>query len=101
MPKKKADDHSVELSAWRKSHWDELDATLGVLKGIRDDPEASNKDRVEASKSIGRLLAVMSPERVAATAEEKDSAKVSARKKPELSPALKARLASILNNAPN
>ncbi|MBV6343481.1 hypothetical protein [Candidatus Magnetobacterium casense] len=101
MPKKKSEDHSSDLSAWRKSHWGELDATLSVLKGIRDDPDASNKDRVEASKSIGRLLAVMSPEKVAVAAEEKDSASVSRRNKPELPPALKAKLASVLGNASN
>ena len=100
MPKKK-EDNAGELRAWRASHFDELEATLNVLKSIRDDSDASNKDRVEASKSIGRLLAVMSPDKVAVTAsEEKDSASVSRRNIPTLSPALKAKLASVLNNAP-
>jgi hypothetical protein len=99
MPKKKPEDPG--LTAWRASHFSELEATLTVLKGIRDDPDASNKDRIESSKSIGRLLSALSPEKVAVTAsEEKDSASVSRRNKPELSPALKARLASVLNNAP-
>ena len=95
----KADkDHTSELTAWRKSHWDELEATLKVFKSIRDDPEATNKDRIEAAKGVGRLLAVLSPEKVSANSEEKDSAGTSRRKIPELSPALKARLASVLNN---
>lgn len=55
MPKPK------ELQEWRLSHFKELENTLIVLKGIRDDPEASDKDRIEASKSIGRLLSAMSP----------------------------------------
>jgi hypothetical protein len=60
-----------ELSAWRQSHFKELESTLSVLKGIRDDPEASNKDRIEASKSIGRLLSAMSPAKASAKVQEK------------------------------
>lgn len=59
-----------ELSVWRASHFKELEATLAVLKSIRDDPEASNKDRIEASKSIGRLLSAMSPAKAGATKPE-------------------------------
>ena len=99
MPKKKPEDPG--LTAWRRSHFSELETTLSVLKGIRDDPDASNKDRIEASKSVGRLLSALSPEKVAVTAsEEKDSASVSRRNIPTLSPALKARLASVLTHAP-
>jgi len=57
MPKPK----HTELAAWRQSHFAELEATLIVLKGIRDDPEAKDKDVIEASKGIGRLLAALSP----------------------------------------
>jgi hypothetical protein len=60
----KADGKLQALAEWRASHFPELESTLAVLKGIRDDPDASNKDRIEASKSIGRLLAVMSPEKI-------------------------------------
>jgi hypothetical protein len=95
MPKKKEDG----LSAWRAGHFAELEATLSVLKSIRDDPEAKDKDRTEACKGIGRLLSAMSPEKVAVTAsEEKDSASVSRRNIPTLSPALKARLSAVLTN---
>ena len=96
MGKKKDDG----LTEWRASHFAELESTLSVLKSIRDNPEAKDKDRTEACKGIGRLLSAMSPEKVAVTAsEEKDSASVSRRNIPELSPALKARLASVLSNA--
>jgi len=54
---------ATELLAWRESHFGELEATLKVLKSIRDDPEASHKDRIEASKSISRMLSAMSPSR--------------------------------------
>jgi hypothetical protein len=98
MPKKKDE---LGLTEWRLTHFAELEATLSVLKSIRDNPEAKDKDRTEACKGIGRLLSAMSPEKVAVTAsEEKDSASVSRRNIPTLSPALKARLASVLNNAP-
>ena len=118
MPKKKQDDGSTELSAWRKSHFDELETTLKVLKSIRDSEAlvpvkcpkckamielaiVSAKDKIEASKGIGRLLSAMSPDKIAVTAsEEKDSASVSRRNIPTLSPALKARLASVLTHAP-
>lgn len=44
------------ISAWRKAHIDELDKTLVVMKGIRDDPEAKDKDRIDAGLAIARLL---------------------------------------------
>ena len=62
MPKVK----HTELVAWRQHHFAELESTLKVLKEIRDDPEASHKDRIEASKSIGRLLSAMSPSKAGA-----------------------------------
>lgn len=53
MPKSK------ELASWRESHFGELEATLKVFVAIRDDPTASNKDRIEAGKNVGRMLAAM------------------------------------------
>jgi hypothetical protein len=89
------------LTEWRRSHFSELEETLKVFMAIRDDPEASNKDRIEAAKGVGRMLSALSPEKVAVTAsDEKDSASVSRRNKPELSQALKDRLNSLLTNAP-
>lgn len=118
MSKTEDKGHAEELRKWRESHFDELEKTLTTLRGIRDSETlvpvkcpkckalieiaiVSAKDRIEASKGIARMLSAMVPEKVAATAEEKDSAMVSARKKPELSPALKAKLASVLNHAPS
>lgn len=92
------DANAKELSSWRANHFDELERTLTVLKEIRDDPEASNKDRIEAGKSIGRLLSAMAPEKVSAvTSEEKDSAAVTRKNIPTLPPALKKRLKAITN----
>jgi len=98
---KKTDDNAGELRKWRASHFGELEETLKVLKSIRDDATATNKDRVESAKALGRLLAVMSPEKVTTLAsDEKDSASVSRRNIPTLPPALRAKLDSVLNNAP-
>jgi hypothetical protein len=94
MPKPK----HAELAAWRQSHFAELEATLLVLKSIRDNTEAKDKDRTEACKGIGRLLSAMSPEKVAVMAsDEKDSASISRRNRPDLSPELKARLKALTN----
>jgi hypothetical protein len=61
----------TELAAWRDSHFAELESTLKVLTGIRDDKTASNKDRTEAAKSIGRLLSAMSPAKASTKPAEK------------------------------
>ena len=99
MPTKK-DDNATELSIWRASHFAELEATLTAFKRVRDDPETKAKDVIEAGKGIGRLLAAMSPDKVAVTAsEEKDSAGDAKRNIPTLPPALKKRLKAILKNA--
>lgn len=52
---------SKELAEFRAKHFGELKKTLKVLIAVRDDPEVSAKDRIEASKAIGRMLSAMSP----------------------------------------
>ena len=52
------------LKSWREKHWKELDVTMKVLKSIRDDDEANNKDRIEAGKAISRMLGVLAAEKV-------------------------------------
>lgn len=87
-----------ELRAWRDSHFEELESTLQVLKAIRDDPEASNKDRIEASKSLGRLLAAMAPEKVSQEkSEEKDAGDVVMKGVPTLPPHLRRKLRKVLS----
>ena len=57
---------SVNVSTWRGKNADELDKCLEVLKTIRDDPEAKDKDKIDATIAIGRLLgAVMADGRSA------------------------------------
>ena len=55
------------LAEWRKANFKEIQKCLEVARAIRDDTEASNKDRIEAIKSIARMLAALAPERMSAT----------------------------------
>jgi len=61
MRTKKAED----LAAWRKEHFKELEECLKVAKAIRDNSEAKDRDRIDAIKSIARMLAALAPERMA------------------------------------
>lgn len=59
------DDKEPDLTEWRRKHRTEiLTENYQTWKMIRDDPEASNKDRIEAAKNIARMAAVLSPETV-------------------------------------
>jgi hypothetical protein len=51
------------VNQWRADHKDELDKTLNVLIGIRDDLNESAKNRIDAGRSIARMLGSMAPER--------------------------------------
>ena len=61
MRTKKAD----TLAEWRKTNFAETQKCLEVAKAIRDDPEATNKDRIESIKAIARMLGSLAPERIA------------------------------------
>lgn len=50
------------ISEWRAQNLAELDKTMRVWVTVRDDPDSSDKDRIEAGKAIARLLGAMSPE---------------------------------------
>ena len=73
------DERNAELQAWRARHFGELDKTLEILKTIRDNPDSKDKDRVDAAKSIARILDAMSPEKI-----DKGPAKPKNEKKHEL-----------------
>jgi len=55
---------STILSEWREKNMIELNACLDVAKAVRDDPGATARDRIEAVKTIGRLLSALTPDRV-------------------------------------
>jgi CO dehydrogenase/acetyl-CoA synthase delta subunit len=97
MTKVNAEDKQAALAEWRARHFEELDLTLTVLKSIRDNPRAKDKDRVDASKAIARMLDAVTPEKI-----EKGSGAGQQKKnrdKPELSPELRERLDGLLRHA--
>jgi hypothetical protein len=51
------------VAKWRADHKDELDKTLNVLISLRDDVNESAKNRIDAGRSIARMLGSMTPER--------------------------------------
>jgi hypothetical protein len=85
------------VADWREKHLHELDKTLEVWKSVRDDPDSSYKDRIEAGKAIARLLGAMSPEspKAADKAVSESGAIVTPQHKPEVEAELQALLASI------
>ena len=60
------------VQAWRNDHKDELNRTLEVLIGIRDNPEEKSRDRIDAGRSIARMLGALAPEREAAGTKKKE-----------------------------
>jgi hypothetical protein len=93
MTKVNAEDKQAALAEWRARHFEELDITLTVLKSIRDNLDAKDKDRVDASKAIARMLDAVTPEKI-----EKDRIPKNAAAKRELTQderdAIRERLAS-------
>lgn len=67
------------VQKWRSDNKDELDRTLAVMVGIRDDPDQKAKDRIDAGRSIARMLGGMAPEQ----ADKKVPAKPEIRSKVE------------------
>jgi hypothetical protein len=61
------EDVKQNLAEWRKTNFAQTQRCLEVAMSIRDDPEASNKDRIESVKAIARLLGSLAPERISAT----------------------------------
>lgn len=53
------------LAEWRKSNWKKiLKKNQKVLESIRDDPEAKDKDKIEAAKLLARMADIITPERI-------------------------------------
>ena len=67
--KKKA--HKEALDEFRRKHMGELESNLQVLIGIRDDPEATDRNKIEAIKAIARMLSALQPDRQVAKTEVK------------------------------
>jgi len=52
------------LAEWRRRHFKEMDINLKINKEIRDNPEEKAKDRIDASKTIARMLGTLAPEKI-------------------------------------
>ena len=59
------------LAEWRRKHFKEMNANLKINVQIRDDPDEKAKDRIDASKTIARMLGTLAPEKI----EKKEVAK--------------------------
>jgi len=64
MKKKDDRERTEALAEIRKEHWKQVfKENMEVWKGIRDNPEAKDKDRIEAAKCLARQLDILSPEK--------------------------------------
>ncbi|MCK9597993.1 MAG: hypothetical protein M0R06_03065 [Sphaerochaeta sp.] len=50
------------VQKWRADNKEELDTTLRVLIGIRDNPNEETKERVNACKAIAKMFGGMAPD---------------------------------------
>ena len=55
--------HKEALNEFREKHLHELEETIQVFIEIRDNPEAQDRNRIEAGKSVARMLAALQPDR--------------------------------------
>ena len=52
------------LAEWRVKHFSEMQTNMKIAKEIRDDTEAKSKDRIDAIKTISRMLGTLAPEKI-------------------------------------
>ena len=62
MNKDKA--YKETLAEWRAKHFKEMDKNLEINIAIRDNPNEKAKDRIDASKTIARMLGTLAPEKI-------------------------------------
>jgi len=61
VAKKKA--HKEALDEFRQKHLKELEKTIQVFISIRDNEAEQARNRIEAGKSVARMLAALQPDR--------------------------------------
>jgi hypothetical protein len=83
------------VSEWREKNLEELDRNLSTWKSIRDDPDASDRDRIEAGKAIARQMGALAPD--AAQKQPTGERVYPGGHEPKLKPAHAAELEAILN----
>jgi len=52
------------ISEFRKKHSGEKENTIKMFISIRDDENATHKNRIEAGKAIARMLGALQPDKV-------------------------------------
>ena len=77
------------VTAWRLEHKDELNKTLEVLISIRDNLDEKSKDRIDAGRSIARMLGALAPEK-------EEAAKKRAQESPKVKSDLEEQLEGVL-----
>jgi len=70
-------------------HKDELNKTLEVLISIRDNLDEKSKDRIDAGRSIARMLGALAPEK-------EEAAKKRAQESPKVKSDLEEQLEGVL-----
>lgn len=56
--------YKERLAEWRQKHFAEMKTNLEIAKEIRDDSTAKAKDRIDAIKTISRMLGTLAPEKI-------------------------------------
>ena len=62
-----------DLAIWRKKHFAELEKNLTTAISVRDNTDATDRDRNEAIKTISRLLGGLQSDRVQAGKDPRDT----------------------------
>ncbi len=52
------------LAEFRKRNFKEMEINLKIAKEVRDDQDAKHKDRIDAIKTISRMLGTLAPEKI-------------------------------------
>ena len=59
------------IAEWRRKHFKEMETNITIAIDIRDDTDQKAKDRIDAIKTISRMLGTLAPEKI----EKKEVAK--------------------------
>ena len=61
---KKEQAYKEAIAEWRRKHFNEMQTNMEIAKAIRDDKDAKAKDRIDAIKTISRMLGTLAPEKI-------------------------------------
>ena len=96
MPAKQDKAYKERLAEWRQKHFEQMKTNMKVAIEIRDDSTAKAKDRIDAIKTIARMLGTLAPEKI----EKKEAQKT---KESPFTPAeekkIKAKITSVLGQS--